>query len=421
MPPSSSSAAISGADIPATTGGQRPRHGLSFREFVAIAAALMALNALATDIMLPALGDIAKDLMVSDPNERQKVVIVYLLGFGCAQLVCGTLSDLYGRRTVLLAGLVLYTGAAVLSTFAQTMDQLLLSRLVQGIGCAAPRIVAVAMVRDSYSGARMGRVMSLVMMVFMSVPVLAPSVGQAILLFGEWRSIFLVLAICGFILFAWGGARLGETLPAEERRPFSFREMTGSFATVLSTRTSVGYMVALTFIIGALFAFLASAQQVFVETFGLGELFPLVFAVTGISLAASSFFSASVVERIGLRPISHVALAFYMIVNLLQVLAALVIGTHLVAFLGLLILGIFAFGMIGPNFNAIAMEPLGRVAGTGAAIIGFVTTSGGALLGFLVSSQFDGTVLPLTIGFSLFSIGALVAVTVTERGRLFKP
>ena len=421
MPPSSSSAAIAGADIHATTGGQRPRHGLSFREFVAIAAALMALNALATDIMLPALGDIAHDLMVSDPNERQKVVIVYLLGFGCAQLVCGTLSDLYGRRTVLLTGLVLYTGAAVLSTFAQTMDQLLLSRLLQGIGCAAPRIVAVAMVRDSYSGARMGKVMSLVMMVFMTVPVLAPSVGQAILLFGEWRSIFLVLAICGFILFVWGGTRLGETLPAEERSPFSVREMTGAFATVLSTRASVGYMLALTFIIGALFAFIASAQQVFVETFGLGTLFPVMFAMTGIALAISSFFSASVVERIGLRPLSHVALVFYALISLTQVIVAATLGTSLVAFAGLLILGIFAFGMIGPNFNAIAMEPLGRVAGTGAAVIGFVTTSGGALLGYLVSSHYDGTVLPLTAGFALFSISALVIVAITERGRMFKP
>ncbi|MHC5652560.1 multidrug effflux MFS transporter [Stappia sp. ICDLI1TA098] len=424
MPPSSApattAAPLAGAMLGPTTGGQTPRHGLSFREFVALAAALMALNALATDIMLPALGEIARDFLVGDPNERQKVVIVYLLGFGAAQLICGPLSDRFGRRSVLLCGIALYAAAALLAIFATTYEQFLFCRLLQGVGCAAPRVVAVSMVRDCYSGAKMGRIMSLVMMVFMTVPILAPSAGQAVLLFGPWRAIFLLLAFGGFALLAWSGLRLGETLPGEERHPFSLRGMFAAFAHVLTNRTSLGYTLAFTCIIGALFAFIASAQQIFAEAFGLGELFPLVFAMTGLALAVSSFFSASVVERIGLKPLSHMALTFYAVVCVLQVIVAMAFGPNLFTFTGLLLLGIFAFGMIGPNFNAIAMEPQGHVAGTASALIGFITTCGGAALGFLVSSQYDGTVVPLTVGFAVFAVAALIIVAITERGQMFK-
>jgi DHA1 family bicyclomycin/chloramphenicol resistance-like MFS transporter len=405
---------------PAAEATSPPRHGLAFTEFVAIVAALMALNALAIDVMLPALGDIGNALAVTDPNERQKIVIVYLLGFGAAQLVHGPMSDRFGRRPVLLGGLALYAVAGLLSLVADTMDHLLLARLLQGVGCAAPRVVALSIVRDCYSGARMGRVMSLVMMVFMTVPVIAPSIGQLILFVAPWRAIFLMLTLGGFGMLIWCAARLGETLPREERRPLSLSAVLGAYATTLTTRVSLGYMLATTMIFAGLFAFIASAQQVYVDTFDLGPAFPLIFALIGSALAASSFLSASLVERIGLRPLSHWALVALCAIGLAQVAVALVFGSNLHAFTGLLLLTVFAFGLIAPNFNAIAMEPLGRIAGSASAMLGFVTTSGGAALGFLVSSRFDGTVLPLALGFAGFGLLGLAVVAWTERGRLFR-
>lgn len=397
-----------------------PRHGLSFREFVAMIAALMALNALAIDVMLPALGQIGAALGAADDNDRQKIVIVYLLGFGAAQLVWGPLSDRYGRRPVLLGGLGLYAVASVFSLFADTMDHLLLARLLQGIGCAAPRVVAQSVVRDCYSGARMGRVMSLVMMVFMTVPVIAPSIGQAILLAASWRAIFLMLTVGGIAMLIWCGARLAETLTAEERRPMSLRSIAGAYAATLSTRATLGYMIAMTMILGALFAFIASAQQVFVDTFRMGTAFPLIFALIGSALAGASFANASLVERIGLRPLSHAALVVYVVLSLLQAGAAIFLEPNLYVFTGLLLLCVFAFGFIGPSFNAIAMEPLGRIAGTASAMLGFISTAGGAALGFVVSSQYDGTAVPLAIGFAVFAVAALVVVIMTEGGRLFR-
>ena len=300
------------------------------------------------------------------------------------------------------------------------MEQMLLARLLQGIGCAAPRVVALSAVRDCYSGARMGRVMSLVMMVFMTVPVIAPSIGQLILFVAPWRAIFLMLTFGGFAMLGWCLLRLRETLPAEERRPLSVATVLGAYRTTLATRTTFGYMLATTLIFGALFSFIASAQQVYVDLFGLGAAFPLVFAVMGLALAASSFLSASLVERIGLRPLSHWALVAYALLNIVQVAAVLTFGSNLFIFTGLLVLGVFSFGLIGPNFNAIAMEPLGHIAGAASAMLGFVTTSGGAALGYLVSSRFDGSVLPLTLGFACFALSGLAVVAWTERGRMFR-
>ncbi|MEQ8594802.1 MAG: multidrug effflux MFS transporter [Parvibaculum sp.] len=405
---------------PAAEAVGAPRHGLAFTEFVAIVAALMALNALAIDVMLPALGDIGKAFALADPNDRQKVVIVYLLGFGAAQLVYGPMSDRFGRRPILLGGLTLYALAGLLSLVADTMDHLLLARLLQGIGCAAPRVVALSVVRDCYSGARMGKVMSLVMMVFMTVPVIAPSIGQLILFVAPWRAIFLMLTVGGFAMLIWCALRLGETLPKAERRRFSLSAVASAYMATLRTRTTLGYMLATTLIFGALFAFIASAQQVYVDVFDLGASFPVVFALAGSALAAASFLSASLVERIGLRPLSHWALVAYCAISCIQVVVALTAGSSLVPFTVLLLLAVFSFGLVGPSFNAIAMEPLGHIAGTASAMLGFVTTSGGAALGFFVSSHFDGTVLPLTLGFAGFSLLALGVVAWTERGRVFR-
>jgi len=395
-------------------------HRLGPVEFVALIGALMALNAFAIDIMLPALGDIGAALNVPDDNDRQKVVLVYLFGFGAAQLVYGPLSDRYGRRPVLLGGLALYAAAGVVSVMATTMDQLLLARLLQGIGCAAPRVVAVSIVRDCYAGERMGRILSLTMMVFMTVPIVAPSVGQLVLFVASWRAVFLLLTLGGLVMLVWSALRLGETLPPAARRPFAPGAMLAAYHRTLTTRIAIGYMSATGVIIGVLFAFVAAAQQIFTETFDLGPAFPIVLAISGASLAVASYLNARLLARFGLRRLSHGALIAFVVIGALQVLAALLVPQSVVLFTALTAAMMFSFGFVGPSFNALALEPLGDIAGTASSVLGFITTSGGAVIGFVVAQTYDGTVLPIAIGFAVLALTALAIVAITEGGRLFR-
>lgn len=395
--------------------------GMSFAEFVAMIAALMALNALAIDVMLPALPNIGDALGVDTDNERQKILVAYLIGFGGAQLFYGPFSDRYGRRAILLGGLGLYTLASVLSVFSDSFEHLLLARLLQGIGCAAPRVVALSIVRDCYSGRQMGRVMSLAMMVFMAIPVLAPSIGQLLLFVAPWRAIFLMLMLGGFLMFVWCFIRLPETLPPEKRTPLDPASIVSAYRTTVTTRSTLGYMVAAALVFGALFGFIASAQQVFVDIFGLGALFPVVFAGIALCMSAASFLNSRLVGRIGMRRLSHGALIGFTALGFLQTAIAALGYETLPVFVVILAATMFLFGFIGPSFNAMAMEPVGRIAGTASSVLGFVTTLGGAVLGYVVGQFFDGTVLPLALGFACFGLAAIVIVFVTERGTLFHP
>lgn len=398
-----------------------PHPGMSFAEFVAMIAALMALNALAIDAMLPALPNIGDALGVAQENDRQKVLIAYLVGFGAAQLFYGPVSDRFGRRIILLGGLGLYTAASVLSVVADTFDHLLLARLLQGIGCAAPRVVALSVVRDCYDGRQMGRVMSLAMMVFMAVPVIAPSVGQLILLFAPWRAIFLMLTAGGIAMFAWCAIRLPETLHPQYRGTLEISSVLDAYRTTVTTRITVGYMTATALIFGALLGFIASAQQIFVGIFDLGIWFPAVFAAVALCISAASFLNSRLVERYGMRPLSHAALVGFTALGFLQAGLALLGFQSLPVFLVILGATMFLFGFVGPNFNALAMEPLGRIAGTGSSVLGFVTTLGGAILGFFIGQLFDGTVVPTALGYAGFGLIAIFVVGLTEGGRMFRP
>lgn len=403
------------------TAAVSPHPGMSFAEFVAMIAALMALNALAIDVMLPALPNIGEALDVQLENDRQKILIAYLVGFGGAQLIYGPFSDRFGRRPILLGGLGLYTAASVLSLVAGSFEHLLLARLLQGIGCAAPRVVALSIVRDCYSGRQMGRVMSLAMMVFMAIPILAPSIGQLLLFVAPWRAIFGMLMLGGLACFAWCLVRLPETLPVDRRTPLEPAAIFGSYRQTVTTRITVGYMAATALVFGALFGFIASAQQVFVDVFGLGALFPLVFAGVALCMSAASFLNSRLVGSIGMRRLSHGALIAFTLLGFLQVLLAVNGQDNLPVFLAILCMTMFLFGFIGPNFNALAMEPVGRIAGTASSVLGFGTTLGGAIMGYFIGQQFDGTIVPLTLGYGIFGLAAVAVVLVTERGRLFHP
>jgi MFS transporter, DHA1 family, multidrug resistance protein len=393
---------------------------MGFREFVAIVAAIMAVNALAIDAMLPALPQIGAALGVADENQIQLVITAYLLGFGFAQIVYGPLSDRFGRRPVLLASLALYAVFSAVSAVAITLDQMIVARALQGIGAAACRVLAVSIVRDCYSGRRMARVMSLSFLVFIAVPVVAPSIGQAIVLFAPWPWVFGFLALFGAGVALWAAFRLPETLPAGARLPIDASAILGAFRTVLTNRMSLGYTLASTLVLGGLFGFITSAQQVFVGVLGLGPYFPLVFAAIALFVAAASFLNSRIVERLGMRVVSHAALIGFTAVATMHALIAAAGFETVATFVALQAAMMFCFGLTVANFGAMAMDPVGHIAGTASSVQGFVTTLGGALLGFWIGQLFDGTVVPLTVGFSVLGCLAILVVLVTERGRLFR-
>jgi DHA1 family bicyclomycin/chloramphenicol resistance-like MFS transporter len=398
-----------------------PHPGIGFGEFVALVAFVMAVNALAIDTMLPALPQIGAALGAANDNQAQLIVTAYLVGFGAAQIFYGPLTDRYGRRPVLLASLAFYALFGAAAAFAVTLDQMLAARFLQGVAAAASRVLAISIVRDCYSGRRMARVMSLTLIIFLAVPVVAPSIGQAIVLVAPWRWIFLVLALFGGGVAIWAALRLPETLPADARRPISATAILSAYRIVLTSRMSIGYTIASTFVLGGLFGFINSAQQVFVDVLGLGVYFPLAFAAIAGVLAASSLLNARIVERLGMRRVSHSALIGFTAIATLHAAIALADLESATLFLLLQSAMMFCFGLTMGNFNAMAMEPVGHVAGTASSIQGFITTLGGALLGLWVGQHFDGTLVPLTLGYAILGFAAIAAVLATERFRLFQP
>ncbi|MFT8244279.1 multidrug effflux MFS transporter [Roseomonas sp. BN140053] len=404
---------------PGATGTDR--HGMGFATFVALIAAMMAVNALAIDSMLPALPAIGASLGIATDNGRQWVITAYLLGFGAAQLFYGLLADRYGRRPVLLAGLLIYVLASAGAAFSASFEVMMVARLLQGVGAAGTRVLSVAIVRDCYAGRQMARVMSLSFIVFLAVPVLAPSIGQLILLVAPWRWIFGVLMLFGAAVMLWAALRLPETLHPQDRRPIALRPVWNAVARTLSQRISLGYTAALTLIMGGLFGFINSAQQIFADVFHAPALFPAVFAGIAVFMAIASLLNSRIVGRLGMRRVSHGAMLGYVIFGMLHTAVALAGFENIWTFAALQAATMFFFGLMGPNFGTMAMEPLGDIAGTASAVQGSVNMVIGAVLGFAIGHQFAGTTLPMTLGFSGYGLLTLLVVLWTERGRLMHP
>lgn len=378
----------------------KPWTGPGMGEFIALMAALMASNALAIDAMLPALPAIGDSLAVDAENRRQLVITFYLLGFGGAQLAYGPLSDRFGRKRLLVGGLLLYGLFATLAGLAASFPLLLAARLMQGVAAAATRVLTVSVVRDRYRGPAMAKVMSLVMIVFMIVPVLAPFFGQAVLAFASWRHIFIGLGVYGALLAVWTLARLPETLARENRRPLSLAAIVEAAATTLRIRQSIGNTMATTLAIGALFSFINSIQQIVFDVFGRPALLPVVFACIAGPMALSSWVNSRLVMKLGSRRLLLAALTAFSGAAALHLLVAAAFGETIWSFVLLQALTMGCFGLIGANASALAMEPLGHIAGTASSLQGVITTVGGALIGFAVGQNFNGTTIPFLIGFT---------------------
>ncbi len=393
---------------------------MGFKQFVGLVAALMATNALAIDSMLPALGKIGGSLGLTAANERQWIITAYLLGFGAAQIIYGTLADRFGRKPVVLIALAIYVLASLAAGFAHSFELMMLARVVQGIGAAGTRVLGVSIVRDCYAGRQMARVMSLSFIVFLGVPILAPSLGQLVMLFAPWPAIFVALALYASVILVWIARNLPETLHPEDRRPIAFAGILSALRLTLSNRTSLGYTLATTLVVGGLFGFINSAQQVFTDVFHQPRLFTLIFAGIAGAIAIASLLNARLVDRLGSRKISHLALLGFIAVALFHASVAASGHETIWSFALLQSAMMFCFGLMVGNFGAMSMEPLGHIAGSAASIQGFISTVGGALIGFFIGQNFNGTVAPLTLGFAVCSLAALVAVLLAEGGRLFQ-
>ena len=393
--------------------------GPGFPEFVCMIALMMALNALAIDSMLPALPEIGAALGVVNDNSRQWVITAYLLGFGAMQIVYGPLSDRFGRKPILMIGIGIYIVFSIVAVLAPTFETLILARVGQGLGSAATRVLAVSIVRDRFSGRTMARVMSLSFLVFLGVPIIAPSLGQAILLVAPWEAIFGVLAFAGIALMIWTALRLPETLHPQDRLPIEAGRVFRAFREAVTNRISIGYTLAMTAITGALFAFINSSQQIFFDVFEAPGLFTTVFAAIAGGIAAASILNARLVEKLGSRMIGHTALLGFIGFSTIHLLVALSGHESIWTFAILQCCTMFCFGLLAGNFGSMEMEPMGHIAGTASSAQGFISTIIGSLVGFAIGQAFNGTVVPMTLGFTACGIAALGFVLMAERGRLF--
>ena len=399
------------------SGGTGPRPGT--RETVALLAGLMALNAFAIDAMIPALPDIGEHLGVAEDNRRQLVIVAYTFGFGFGQLLWGPLADRFGRKPVLATGIILYTLFALLCAVAPSFELLVAGRMLQGASAAATRVLVVAMVRDLFQGEAMARVMSLVFMVFMLVPVLAPSVGQLILLAGPWQAIFLVLAGYGLLMGLWSFFRLPETLHEEYRRTLKLRELATAARAVLSERQSIGYTLAQTAIFSGLVAYISSIQQIVFDAFRQPDAIGIVFGAVAAPMALASWLNSRLVGTYGLRRVGHLGVVAFVLLTAFHAILATVFGETLVEFVILQGLVMASFAFTSSNLNTLAMEKMAPIAGMASSIQGVVGTIIAAGAGFLIGQQFDGTQLPFLWGFALCGLIAAVLVILTEPRRLF--
>ncbi|MFL7892380.1 MAG: multidrug effflux MFS transporter [Anaerolineales bacterium] len=391
----------------------------SYGEFVALISLIMSLTALTIDVMLPSLPQIGSDLGVKSVNDRQLVVSVLFLGLAVGQLFFGPLSDKTGRKPAIYAGYAIFIAGALISVFALNFPIMLLGRLLQGIGISSPRAVSLALVRDRYAGREMARVMSFVMTVFILVPMLAPSLGQAVLLISGWRSIFLILILIALITFAWFALRMPETLVPEKRTPFKLRKIFQAIVEILKNRISLGYTITAGLISGVFLGYLNSTQQIFQEQYALGRLFPLYFGAISLALGLASLTNARIVVRLGMRFLVKWSLFFIFGLSLIGLSIALLTAgkPSLWMFIAYLMMTFFCIGILFGNLNSLAMEPLGHLAGVGSAVVGSLSTLISMILGTMIGRSYDGTVLPLVASIAIFGGLSILVMRWTESGQ----
>lgn len=404
---------------PATPQEERSFAAMSERKLVFMMAALMSLQALGIDAMLPALGMIGDDLGAAG-NQRQLVIGAYLLGSGLGALIPGVLADRYGRRPILLFSILIYAAISLLCALVTQFEVMIALRMTQAFLTAGLSVLPAAIIRDRVGGDRMARMMSTIMVVFMVVPVVAPFLGQTVLLFAGWRYIFGVMAGLSLLVGLWTWRDLPESLHAEDRQPIALAPVFANMKEAFLRRDTIGYIVGASLVFGALFGFLNSAQQLVSDTFGMGPYFPYIFGGAAAGMALANFFNSRIVERFGARRVSHTALLAFIAVSVLQVLAASQEDEKLWQFLPLMATNMALLGFVGANFGSIAMQPFQHIAGSASSAQSFLRMVTSAVLGAIIGQAFDGTARPLAWALLICGVLSLALVLFSEKGKLFR-
>ena len=382
----------------------------SQKEFIFLVALLTALVAMSIDTMLPAIGTMASEFGVSDPNKRQYIIGSFFAGMTIGTLLSGPISDSTGRKPAIFAGLLIYAAGSVLCLFSTSFEMLLAGRALQGVGASSPRIVSMAMVRDGQGGAAMARIMSFVMSVFMLVPILAPSIGQFVLFVASWRMIFVGFLAMAIIAAIFLQVRQEETLPREKRVAFSAGNLFRSAVQFFRFPSAWGYTISVGFVFASFICYLGTSQQIFAEQYEQGEWFAVWFGAFAVAIAFAMIFNGRMVMRHGMRMLAKWAVRGCILLAAVFLPVALAYAGHP----PLWTLGLFLFctffccGILFGNYNAMAMEPVGHIAGMAAAISGTLSTLVALSIGTWFGQQYDGTVMPLVYAFLSMSVAAML-------------
>lgn len=395
-----------------------PRAALGQSEFIALMAMVAATVAFSIDAMLPALPEMGAALSPTNLNNAQLIITSFVLGMGIGTFFTGPLSDAFGRKPVMIGGAVVYILACIVAWQAETLEVMLAARIVQGLGAAGPRVVAMALIRDLYSGPQMARILSFVMIVFALVPALAPTIGHYIVLAFGWEAIFIAFILFSLSTTIWLLLRQPETLTEEKRRPLSVRALFSAIREMFAHRTARLSILIQTLTFGMLFNMLSSTQQVFDQTFGQGEVFHLWFGGIAVVAASSGFLNARLVMRLGMRAIIKAMYIAQIAITLVMIVVTLSTENYTLAF-GIYVLWVlsnfFQAGLTIGNLNALGMEEMGHIAGMAASVIAAVSTIGAVFIAVPIALQFDGTPLPIAIGTLVCAVLALWLTTLIKR------
>ena len=378
-------------------------------EFVVLMAALMSIVALSIDAVLPALPDIGSYLNVSDPQENPKLITSIFLGLGFGQLILGPLSDSLGRKPIVYIGFSIFIIASFICVTTKSFEVMLFGRILQGVGLAAPRTMSIAMVRDSYDGDYMSKILSIVVMVFILVPVIAPTLGQFLMVHFHWKSIFTFNLLFGIIVMFWFWFRQDETLKDKYKKTFRLSIYKTGSIEFFRVKSAVIYTLLSGFITGSFMVYLSTSQQIFEKQYDLAEEFPLIFASLAISIGLATFLNSQLVVRFGTRNIVHIAMLSFVVISLLFLLifregqnpsVEVLIGFFAVQF--------FCIGFLFGNLRSLAMEPIGHIAGIGSALNGFVSTVMAVPIANFIGGYIVNSVTPMFVGFLACGVISLV-------------
>jgi MFS transporter, DHA1 family, multidrug resistance protein len=383
---------------------------MPFLEFITLMALYVAMMAMSIDMVLPSLSIIGKDFNVLDENKTQFIISVIFLGFTFGQIIYGPVADSFGRKPTLYIGFIVFACGSFLCLVSQNFETILMGRFLQGLGAASPRIVSTAIIRDLYKGREMARIMSFIMTIFIIIPVIAPSIGQAILLFANWRVMFAIFLAVSLIAMLWTSLHLPETLKPQDARPFNFKAIKHDILCVLNNKTTLNYAICAGLIFGALIGYLTSSRQIFENYFQVGKLFPIYFGISALSIGIASIVNSAIVRRFGMKLISEYSLIAMITISILSIILLVAQNNQIALwqFMCFIIATFFCLGLLFGNLNALAMEPMQHYAGIASAIVGSISSGVSVILGAAIGQAYNNSVMPMFLGFLFLSISSFM-------------